>query len=110
MVGWKIGQTKKNAAPIAPLLLLCFLWSLSSLRSDLLPQFPTIANQGLLYVRQALPLAMLAIAASLLALVRRSEWPRGEVLRDRYSSALGLLIAKEDEPKVTGSSLKLDFS
>lgn len=79
--------------PVAALFLLCFLWSLNSLRSDLLPQFPAIANQGLMFLHQALPLALLAIASSFFALVRRSEWPRGKELRESVLIGLGLFVA-----------------
>lgn len=74
--------------PIGGLLLLCFLWSLGSLRSDLLPNLPT----GLLppMERQAVPFALLALSAAVFAWMRRAVWPRGARLWAWVLVGLGL--------------------
>jgi drug/metabolite transporter (DMT)-like permease len=86
--GWK-----KEAGPIAALLLLCLLWSLSSLRSDLLPQLAPTTNPQLQFERQALSLGMLALTASLLSLAQRREWPRGTQIWSCSLVGLGLFVA-----------------
>ena len=92
MIGWKFGGGKKRAVPIAALLLLCLLWSLSSLRSDLLPQFASNSSQTPPLARQAFPLALLAAALSMLNVGRRSQWPRGKVLWASTLIGIGLFV------------------
>jgi drug/metabolite transporter (DMT)-like permease len=77
--------TKERGVPIAALLLLCLLWSLNSLRSDLLPQLASNSSQAQLLAHQAIPPALLAVAMSLLVIARRSHWPAG---KDIWASAL----------------------
>jgi drug/metabolite transporter (DMT)-like permease len=93
MIGWKLGKRKKRAVPIAALLLLCLLWSLSSLRSDLLPQLASNTSQAPPLARQAFPLALLAVALCLLSVARRSQWPRGKVLLASALIGIGLFVA-----------------
>jgi drug/metabolite transporter (DMT)-like permease len=71
------GLDKGRLKAVVALLLLCLLWSLGSLRGDLIPQMGL--DQGLRsgFLRQAIPFAMLAIAAALFAAARRAVWPRG---------------------------------
>ena len=76
--------------PIAGLLLLCFLSSLGSLRSDLLPNLtpvPLPQMEG-----KVLALALLAAAAAVFAGWRRAEWPRGRKLLDSVLVGVGLFV------------------
>jgi drug/metabolite transporter (DMT)-like permease len=76
---------------IAGLLILCFLWSVASLRSDL---FSGLAPAKLPPIqRQGLPLALLAIAAALFSLMRREQWPKGPRLVASILVGLGLFVA-----------------
>ena len=78
----------RNAVPVTALLLLCFLWSLGSLRSDLMP---TIFAGGLpTFEREAIHLGALAVVAWLIALVTRAAWPRGRQIWDAILIGLGL--------------------
>ena len=65
MNGKRFSPRWANVAPLAGLLLLCFLWSLGSLRIDLLP---SLNNRALpVMEKQALPFGLLAITASIAA-------------------------------------------
>ena len=78
----------RHAVPVTALLLLCFLWSLGSLRSDLMP---TIFAGGLpTFEREAIHLGALAVVAWLIALVTRAAWPRGRQIWDAILIGLGL--------------------
>ena len=80
-----------KAGPMAALLLLCFLWSLGSLRIDLLP---VLDNHTLPPMeKQALPLAFLAITASLLAITKRRRWPQRRQVFTAILIGLGLFVA-----------------
>ena len=73
------------------LLLLCFLWSLGSLRSDLLRNLTLHPVPPM--EKQAVPFALLAVTAALFALVRRTDWPRGRRLLPPVLVGLGLFVA-----------------
>lgn len=82
-------STGMNAPPAAALLLLCLLWTLPSLRSDLLPGSPSGANTPLL--NQAATLALFALLAAATAIARHANWPRGRVLIGVVLIGVGLL-------------------
>lgn len=90
----------RDAIPVTGLLLLCFLWSLGSLRSDLLPsQFAA----GLpVLEREALHLGALAIVGWLLAGVFHSPWPRGRQIWDSVLVGLGMFVV----PALLGETAK----
>ena len=70
----------RDALPVTGLLLLCFLWSLESLRSDLLPaQFAADLPP---FEREAMHLGALAGVAWLMAAAQRAPWPRGRQIWD----------------------------
>ncbi|HVC48488.1 MAG TPA: hypothetical protein VND90_14710 [Terracidiphilus sp.] len=83
--------SRKSFTPAVALLVLSLLWAAGSLRADLLPN-PAPADLPPLE-RAAIPLALLALAAVLIALVRRAPWPRGSQLLLALSVALGLFVA-----------------
>lgn len=66
-------RKRRGWLAIAGFLLLCLLWELPSLASDLLPG--ATASQMPALARQAIEFALLAAGASLFALARRAEWP-----------------------------------
>lgn len=87
----RLARTWPRPGPILALLLLCVLWSLTSLRSDLMQNLsmhplPTME-------KQALPFMLLAVMAGLFALVRQTEWPRGQSLLAPVLIGLGLFVA-----------------
>lgn len=92
MAGAGLRNWRKQAGPVAALLLLCLLWSLSSLRSDLLPQLATATNPQPQFERQALPLGLLALAGTVLMLARRRKWPRGQQIWRCVAIGLGLFV------------------
>ena len=63
---------------LAAFFLLCLLMAIGAMRSDLFPD--AYANLVPPLEQEALPLALLAIVATILALVRRARWPRGHQL------------------------------
>ena len=80
-----------KVAPAAGLLLLCFLWSVGSLRADLFPgMIPGILPP---MERQAAPFAWLAVAAGLFSILRGLEWPKGRQLLASVLVGLGLFVA-----------------
>jgi drug/metabolite transporter (DMT)-like permease len=80
-------RVRFRAAPAAGLLLLCFFWSVGSLRSDL---FPDLVPSSLPPMeRQAAPFAMLAVAAALFSV----EWPDRPQLLASVLVGLGLFVA-----------------
>jgi hypothetical protein len=84
------GKSIRDALPVTGLLLLCFLWSLESLRSDLLPaQFATGLPP---FEREAMHLGSLAIVGWLMAGVVRAAWPRGRQIWDSMLIGLGLFV------------------
>ncbi|MGC1463814.1 MAG: hypothetical protein WA802_16545 [Terracidiphilus sp.] len=73
---------------MAGLLLLCLLWSVDSLRSDLFPHFaPTRVP---LLESEAVGLILLALATGIFAVSRRAQWPRGIQLWTAAAVGLGL--------------------
>jgi drug/metabolite transporter (DMT)-like permease len=79
-----------KAAPVGALLLLCLLWSLASLRPDLLPSSASETNSSPL-LNQASILALFAIVAAATAFVQRANWPRGRTLLEAGLVGAGLL-------------------
>jgi len=99
----KHGKGMRDVIPVTGLLLLCFLWSLESLRSDLLPaQFAT----GLPPLeREALHLGILAFVGWLLAGVFRAPWPRGRQVWDSVLLGLGMFVV----PALFGEAAKTEI-
>jgi drug/metabolite transporter (DMT)-like permease len=91
--GMRLTQGKgiRDAIPVAGLLLLCLLWSLDSLRSEFAPS--ATAMQLPPFARSGLHLALLGVASALLAVFRRSVWPRGRQILDAALIGLGLFGA-----------------
>ncbi|MFZ0745386.1 MAG: hypothetical protein WAM85_13330 [Terracidiphilus sp.] len=73
------------------MLLLCFLWALGSLRSDLFPSL--IPNLLPPIERQAVPFALLAAVAALFGVVRGAKWPLRRQLWASILVGLGLFLA-----------------
>ena len=91
MIERRRGITRSKAIPAAGLLLLCLLWSLASLRADL---FPGLVPEILPPLeRQALPFALLAVAATLFSLRRGIKWPDRKGLLASVIVGLGLFVA-----------------
>lgn len=84
-------RARFRVAPTAGLLILCFFWSVGSLRSDLFPSL--VPNNLPPMERQAVPLALLGIAAALFSLLRRAEWPNRPQLLTSVLVGLGLFVA-----------------
>ncbi len=84
-----------KVTPTAALLLLCFLWSVASLRPDLFPGlFPSLVPDILPPIeRQALTFALLAVAATLFSLLRGAEWPSRTRLLASAVVGMGLFVA-----------------
>jgi drug/metabolite transporter (DMT)-like permease len=80
-----------KAAPVAGLLFLCFLWSLGSLRIDLLPASAAVSLPPL--EKEALSFGLLTITASLLAIAKGTKWPLGRQLYLAFLIGLGLFVA-----------------
>src|ERR1035441_241860 len=72
------GRGRVELVPLVALLLLCFLWSLGSLRADLLPNATSSAFPPM--AREAIPLGLLAVAAGLFSAIRGAPWPGGRQL------------------------------
>ncbi len=81
---------KLNAAPAGALLLLCLLWAVASLRSDLLPGQSPVTNTSPL-LKQATTLALFTLFAAATAFVRKTNWPRGPALLGAALIGAGLL-------------------
>ncbi len=84
---------KAAALPLAALLLLCLLWSLGSLRADLLPRFAPPAGAQVGFALQALPLALVAIVAATAAILCRTPQPRPGNLSTCLGIGLSLFVA-----------------
>jgi len=79
-----------NIVPAGALMLLCLLWAVASLRSDLLPgSLPQSDSSPL--VNQASILAVFAIVAAATAFLRKANWPRGRSLLGAALIGVGLL-------------------
>jgi drug/metabolite transporter (DMT)-like permease len=74
----------------AALLLLCFLLAVGAMRSDLFPV--SAANSVPQLEREAVPFALLALAAGLYAAARKAPWPRGRQLQSSIVIGLGLFV------------------
>ncbi len=83
---------RRNAiTPAVVLLLLCLLWALPLLRSDLLPgSAPAAVSSSL--AMQSIPLALFAVIVAIVALVRKARWPRGKMLGPTVLAGLGLFF------------------
>jgi drug/metabolite transporter (DMT)-like permease len=81
----------KNALPVVGLLLLCFLWSLDSLRAEFAPDTPAVGLPP--FAREAVHLALLAVVTGLFARVRSAVWPLGRQIWDSVLVGLGLFVA-----------------
>jgi len=75
---------------VTGLLLLCFLWSLESLRTDLMPGEFAAGLPAL--EREAIHLGVLAVVGWLLAGVFHSSWPRGRQIWDAMLVGLGMFV------------------
>lgn len=80
-----------KVTPAAGLLLLCFLWSLASLRPDLFPNL--LPNLLPPLESQALPFALLGLSAALFSFVRGAGWPQPRQIRSAVLIGLGLFVA-----------------
>ncbi len=91
MMRSRLGRASERAIPVAGLLLLCFLWSLDSLGPDLIPD----PSRQLVppVVREALSLAMLAVAAGVFAAARGAEWPRRRQILGPIRVGLWMFVA-----------------
>ncbi|HEY1767875.1 MAG TPA: DMT family transporter [Terracidiphilus sp.] len=84
------GQAKRHIAPVAALLLLCFLWSVQSLRSDLFPGLIPAAMPPI--ELDILSFGLLAIAAFLVGWKRKARWPRSGQIWASILIGLGLFV------------------
>lgn len=91
MIEKRRGIAQFKVTPTAGLLLMCFLWSVASLRSDLFPGLnPSILPP---IERQALTFALLAVAAPLFSLSRGAKWPIRREFLASVVVGLGLFVA-----------------
>jgi len=91
MAGKRFRMRAVKRYPVAALLVLCFVWSLGSLRIDLLPALDNHALPPM--EKQALPFGWLAITASLFAIANRRQWPNVRQIRSAILIGLGLFVA-----------------
>ncbi len=83
-------RARTSGAPVVGLLMLSFLWSLSSLRADL---FPNLGENLVPYMeKQEVAFALLAIFAAAMGVARRAEWPRGREVWDWVVVGFGLFV------------------
>jgi drug/metabolite transporter (DMT)-like permease len=97
------GKGIRDAIPVTGLLLLCFLWSLGSLRSDLLPSQFAAGLPPL--EREALHLGALAVVGWLLAGVFHAPWPSGRQIWDSMLLGLGMFVV----PALLGEAAKSEI-
>lgn len=83
-------RTWPRLGPIVGLVLLCVLWSLASLRKDLLQNLALHPLPAL--EQQAVPYALLAIIAGLFGVALRTPWPRGREILAPVFVGLGLFV------------------
>ena len=103
MAGKSLHTHAVKRSPVAALLLLCLLWSLGSLRIDLLP---ALDNQALPPTeKQALPFAWLAISASLFALAKRKKWPQGSRIIASILIGVGLFVVPSFLVSISSSGI-----
>jgi drug/metabolite transporter (DMT)-like permease len=86
-----LAERRNAITPAVVLLLLCLLWALPSLRSDLLPGSAPAAGSSSLAM-QSIPLALFAIIATIAALARKARWSRGKMLGATVLAGLGLFV------------------
>ncbi|HEY6488094.1 MAG: hypothetical protein WCC26_20580 [Terracidiphilus sp.] len=84
------GRRVRDVIPMAGLLLLCFFWSLDSLREEFAP---SAALRLPPFAREAMNLGLLSAVAALFATIRRAAWPRGRQIWDCLLIGLGLFVA-----------------
>lgn len=72
------------------LLILCLLWALGSLRSDLFPFFNAPALPAM--EQQAMPFALLAFVSAVFAVLRGARWPGGKQLGSAALLGLALFV------------------
>jgi len=83
---------RADGRAVAGLLGLSFLWALSSLRGDLLPNlFPEAGGASL--VGRVLPFALVALIAGIVAVMRRRTRPALRQVRDAALASLSLFVA-----------------
>lgn len=90
MIVSRRGMARIKVTPAAGLLFLCFLWSLASLRSDLVPNL--LPNLLPPIERQALPFVLLALSGALFSFLRGAEWPQPRRFRGAVLIGLGLFV------------------
>jgi hypothetical protein len=85
-------NSRPQATPVTALLLLSLLWACGVLRADLLPGLiPDLLPR---MERQAVPFALLAVVAGLIAMAQSAQLPRGlPFLRNSILIGLGLFVA-----------------
>jgi hypothetical protein len=86
-----LGDHRISSASTAVLLLLSLVLACSALKADLMPGLAPnlVPHLG----RQVIPLALLALAAAIVAVVRRAKWPGGRQLSAPVLIGLGLFAA-----------------
>jgi drug/metabolite transporter (DMT)-like permease len=77
--------------PVVGLLVICLLWSLSSLRQE--AGSSVVLNRLPMLQRGTFPFALLALVSAGIALVRRVEWPSGRFVWDSFLVAVGMFVA-----------------
>jgi len=90
----------RDAIPVTGLLLLCFLWSMGSLRTDLMPG--VLASDLPPFEREALRMGVLGLFAWLLAASLGAQWPKGRQIWDAVLIGLGLFVV----PALLGEASK----
>jgi drug/metabolite transporter (DMT)-like permease len=80
---------RAGVASLAALSLLSLLWAASALRTDLLPNLFLVQLPR--FEGEALKLLWVSLAAALIAVVRRADWPGWLTMRDALVVGIGLL-------------------
>jgi drug/metabolite transporter (DMT)-like permease len=86
----RTGRTRTGLSAALGLLLLSAIWAVSSLRTDLVPQFGT--DPMSLAQRQAALFSVFAVVAASIAVARRVEFPRGRRAWACAGIGLGLFV------------------
>jgi drug/metabolite transporter (DMT)-like permease len=84
-------STKRAAIPAVVLLLICLLWSLSSLRQD--TSSSVVLHRLPMLQRETFQFVLLALTASVIGLFRRVEWPSGRFIWDSFLIGVGMFVA-----------------
>jgi drug/metabolite transporter (DMT)-like permease len=83
-------NARPHATSVAALLLLSLLWACGALRTDLLPGLvPDLLPH---MERQAVPFALLAVVAGVIALSRRTPRPNEQLFRNAVLIGMGLFV------------------